>query len=66
MTLIQIQERLISRVNSCHPGHRNRVARGACRQARRMLTAKGFDSDSIRVIIRDALDVATLERNAED
>lgn len=66
MTMIQIQERLIARVNNCHPGHRNRVTRGACRQARRTLTGKGYDDAGIRAIIRDALDMAKLERESED
>lgn len=66
MTLIQIQERLIARVNNCHSGHRNRVTRGACRQARKTLTAKGYDDAGIKAVIRDALDMAKLERAAED
>lgn len=66
MNLIQIQERLIARVNNCHPGHRNRVSRSACRQARLTLTGKGYDDAGVQVVIRDALDVAKLERDSED
>ena len=65
MTLIQAQERLISRINSCHPGHRNRVIRSAAYQLRTYLASRGTSDDIARQVVRDAIDMANLEAGAE-
>lgn len=66
MNLIQAQDRYISTVNSCHPGHRPRVSRGATRRLREWLEKRGYDAQAIPAIVQDARDVARLERDCED
>jgi len=63
MTLIQAQERYIQRVNSCHPGHRRRVARAAHRELCQWATKRGFDRS---VVYKDADDMARLERSCDE
>lgn len=62
MTLIQAQERFISRVNGCHPGHLRRVRRAAWSELNSWATKHGYDG---RTICIDADDMARLERNAD-
>jgi hypothetical protein len=66
MTLIQAQQRLIDRVTRCHPGHRARVKRSACRELRDYLARAGTPDSQRAAIVRDALDMAKLESKAED
>lgn len=66
MSLIQAQEKLISRVNRCHPGHRRRVIRGAAAELRRYLSRIGAPADQQAAIVRDAIDMANLERASDE
>lgn len=66
MSLIQAQEKLIQRVNACHPGHRRRVIAGAGAELRRYLSRIGVPADQHRAIVRDAIDMANLELLADD
>lgn len=67
LTLIQAQERYISRINSCHTGHIRRVRRGARRELRDWLIQNGHtDEASISQLIKDAQDMAELESLADD
>lgn len=66
MSLVQAQQRLIDRLNRCHPGHRARVKRAACRELRAYLARIGTPEDQRAAIVRDALDMAELESKAED
>lgn len=66
MSLIQAQERLISRVNACHPGHRRRVMRGAYAELRRYLARIGVVGELAHAVARDAIDMANLELIAEE
>lgn len=65
MTLIQAQQRLIERINNCHPGHQARVRRSAIRDFRRYLLRTKTPPGQIADVIRDALDMAKLEARAE-
>ena len=58
MTLIQAQEKFISRVNSCHPGHTKRVRRAAWAELYRWAECKGMDA---KAVCKDASDIAALE-----
>jgi hypothetical protein len=68
LTLIQAQERYIERVNRCEfPKRRgNAVRRAAGRQLSEYLTKIGVPDAQQGAIIRDAWDMAELERNTED
>ena len=63
MTLIQAQTKFIERVNSCHPGHRNRVHRSAWVELHKWAEKRGYDS---RQVCRDASEMAKLERMSDD
>lgn len=71
-TLISIQDELIATVNSGYQrwshrkdgGHSDRIRRGACHQARKALLRIGYDEAKITQLIKDALDIAKLERDA--
>ena len=73
MTLTQIQEQYIETVNAGiarwshrkNGGHADRVRRGAFHQAEKQLNRLGFNQDQIKQAIKDARDMAELERNAE-
>ena len=65
-TLIQAQAKLIARANGCHPGHRRRVIRSAASELRRYLARIGTPAEQQQRIVRDAIDMANLEFNAED
>lgn len=72
MTMIQIQDELAETVNAgiarwSHRkggGHAGRIRGGAIKQARRKLAKLGFTEPQINHAIKDALDVAELERRA--
>lgn len=66
MNLIQAQQRLIQRVNNCHPGHQARVRRSACRELHTYLERNGTPKEQRAAIVRDALDMAELEAVADD
>ena len=66
LTLIQAQQRLIDRVNHCHPGHRRRVIKGAASELRAYLTRIGVASEQHNQIVRDAIDMANLEAMADE
>lgn len=66
MTLIQAQDKLISRVNVCHPGHRRRVIRGAAAELRRYLTRIGTPVEQQAAVVRDAIDMANLELASDE
>ena len=81
MTLIEIQEQYIATLNAgirrwshrkgirgCGTGiggHADRIARGAYTKAEKQLVRLGYTHPQIHQIIRDAWDVAELERRAE-
>ncbi len=78
-TLIGIQEEYIAAVNGCYArwGVRRdhgytyvpfltRVARGARHTAERKLMRCGFHSEQIPALIKDAIDMAELERISEE
>lgn len=74
-TLIGIQETLIDTINRGHQrwshrkdlGHFNRIRGGAINAAQKDLTKIGFkDAKQIAMIVKDALDMAVLERITED
>jgi hypothetical protein len=73
MTLIQIQERYIETVNAGvarwshrkNGGHADRIRRGAHHKAQKQLLALGFTQEQAEQAIRDARDIANLERCAE-
>jgi hypothetical protein len=73
MTLIQIQDRYVETVNAgiarwSHRkdgGHSDRIRRGAYHQAQKQLASIGFTSEQTEQAIKDARDMAELERNAE-
>ena len=65
MTLIQAQQRLIDRLNRCHPGHRARVQRGAAGELRRYLSRIGVTGALAQQVVRDAIDVANLELRSD-
>lgn len=62
LTLVQAQDRYISRVMACHSGHARRVRRAAWRELSRWASSHGYDP---KVVCRDADDVLALERGAE-
>ena len=62
MNMIQAQDRYISRVLSCHPGHARRVARAAWLELFKWAAARGMDA---RAVCQDAKDMAALERIAD-
>ena len=77
-TLIGIQEEYIAKINGCYArwGERRdhgytyvpfltRVARGARRTAERKLLLCGYRPEQIPALIKDAIDMASLERLAE-
>jgi hypothetical protein len=66
MTLIQAQQRLIDRVNHCHPDHRRRVINGAASELRAYLTRIGVPMEQHRAIVRDAIDMVNLEAIADE
>lgn len=63
LNLIQAQERYIDRVNACHEGHFRRVRASARKQLRKWAESRSMAADQI---IKDADDMATLERNSDD
>lgn len=78
--LIQIQDNLIATINAsaarwgvtshthydrCDCGHYGRTRRGAVRSARRALTNLGFEEEQITTALRDAIDVAELQLQAD-
>lgn len=65
-SLIQAQERLIARVNYCHPGHRARVQRSAVKELRRYLARIGVPAAQHLAVVRDAVDMAELEAAATE
>lgn len=74
-TLIQAQDRFISRVNGCQTGHRNRVYRGAARELRAYLRSigihdypntGGWPHGPQTQVVRDAADMAKLESACDD
>ena len=73
MTLIQIQKQYIETVNAglarwSHRkdgGHSSRISRGAYHKAQKQLTALGFTQEQTKQAIKDARDMAELERGAE-
>jgi hypothetical protein len=73
MTLIQVQEQYIETVNVglarwAHRkdgGHSSRIRRGAYHKAEKQLTSLGFTQAQVEQVIKDARDMAELERNAE-
>lgn len=66
MTLIQAQQRLITRANTCHPGHRRRVIRGAAGELRRYLARIGTTGALAQQVVRDAIDMANLELASDE
>jgi hypothetical protein len=72
-TLTEIQDEYIATVNAglarwSHRkdgGHSSRILRGAYHKAKRELHRLGMDAEQIKNAIRDARDMAELERNAE-
>jgi hypothetical protein len=73
MTLIQVQEQYVDTVNAglarwAHRkdgGHSSRICRGAYHKAQKQLLSLGFTQPQIEQAIKDARDMAELERNAE-
>jgi len=73
MTLTQIQDQYIETVNAGiarwshrkNGGHADRVRRGAFHKAEKQLRSLGFSQGQIAQAIKDARDVAELERVAE-
>lgn len=73
MTLIQVQEQYIETVNAglarwSHRkdgGHSSRIRRGAYHKAQKQLASLGFAQEQVEQAIKDARDMAELERNAE-
>jgi hypothetical protein len=73
MTLIQVQEQYIETVNAGiarwshrkNGGHADRVRRGAFHLAEKQLAKLRFTQEQIAQAIKDARDIAELERNAE-
>jgi len=74
MTLIGIQEEYISTLNAglarwSHRkdgGHAGRIARGARHTAEKQLRKLGFTDQQVQQIIKDARDMAELERNSNE
>jgi len=66
MNLIQAQQRYIDRVNTCHPGHYKRVQRSASRELYQWLMAQGYGEISADLLLKDARDIAKLERDSND
>ncbi len=46
-------------------GHANRIASGAHRVAAKKLTKLGFSKEQIRIVLKDAWDMASLIRHAD-
>ena len=73
-TLIGIQDEYIATVNAGiarwshrkNGGHAGRISAGARRQAQRKLQALGLNAEQIGQTLRDAKDMAELERMAEE
>lgn len=73
MTLIQVQEQYIETVNAglarwSHRkdgGHSSRISRGAYHKAQKQLATLGFTQEQTEQAIKDARDMAELERRAE-
>jgi hypothetical protein len=77
LNLVQIQDRFVERVNAAYArwshskrldhqrcgGHYDRSHRGAYREAMRDLLKWGFTPEQARAAIKDASDMADLERN---
>jgi hypothetical protein len=63
VTLIQAQDRYISRVCACHPGHINRVRRSARRELHQWAAARGFNAE---MVCRDASDMANLQSASDE
>ena len=74
MNLIQVQEEYIRAVNAGYRrwshrpdgGHARRIRRGAWRRATRRLGRLGYTQWQIPQLIRDAEDIAQLERLSEE
>lgn len=77
-TMIAIQDEYIETINIAHGrwshrkglngrpgGHYDRIRRGARKRATAALMSLTFTEEQIRQILRDAEDVADLERNSE-
>lgn len=73
MTLIQIQDHYIETLNAgiarwSHRkdgGHASRISRGAYHKAEKQLLRLGLTQEQVKQSIKDARDMAELERNAE-
>lgn len=67
-TLIQAQQRYIDRVNdpNNHPGHQRRIRRGAANRFYKWARGRGYAETDISILLNDAIDMAALERNAEE
>jgi hypothetical protein len=73
MTLTQVQEQYIETVNAGiarwshrkNGGHADRVRRWAFHKAEKQLALLGFTQEQTKQAIKDARDMAELERNAE-
>jgi len=68
MTLIQAQQRYVNRVNdpNNNPGHLRRVRRGASNQFYKWARGRGIPETEISILLNDAIDMAKLERDAEE
>jgi len=74
MNMIQIQDELIESLNAGfarwahrkNGGHSRRVRRGALRTAEKKLQKLGYEQAQIDQILRDAEDVAKLNRECEE
>lgn len=65
MTLIQAQERLITRILRASAGQRARVTRAAYKELRRYLQRTDTPTQQQHAIARDAIDMAKLELLAD-
>lgn len=64
-TQIEMQQRLIDRMTQCHPGHRRRVQRAAEKELHTWFKRQGTDAGTRQACVRDAVDMAYLEMNAD-
>lgn len=63
LTLIQAQERFISRVLRAHPGHQKRVRRAAWKELYQWAEGRGMNAAAV---CSDARDMLNLELICED
>lgn len=72
-SMIEIQDEYVEAVNAGfrrwshrkYQGHFDRIRRGAWHRAEKALSRIGYNASQIGQIIKDADDMAILERNAE-